>query len=109
MSAVNLPTWEDYSPGDPDVCVWCHVTGCADATAVHLPVCPSVTGLWPAMPHHVARRTCCAVCDHLFVLGDLSAEVPDPADAQWSLTVCAPCSLLRRDEAERLIPEVKPR
>lgn len=92
--------------------MWCHVTGCLgypDHPPLHLPVCPSVTGLWPVMPGHVQRDTCCALCHHVFVLGEYHAEVVDPLDPQWSLTVCQPCALLRHEEAERLIPEVKPR
>lgn len=109
MSAVDgpvgLPTWRDYSPGDPDVCVWCRVSGCSikSIEVVHGPTCPSVTGLWPVMPADVDRGVRCAVdgCGHVFDLGEYRAEVPDPADSDVVITVCVPCSLLHRDEAWR--------
>lgn len=107
----RLPTWEDYRPGDPDVCVWCHVPGCTgypENPPEHRPTCPSVTGLWPVQPHHVERGTCCALCEYVFVLGDLSVAVPDPADPDWSITVCRFCGITRRDEAQELIPRARP-
>lgn len=102
-SPVGLPTWEDYRPGDPDVCVWCHVTGCSiqSIEVQHGATCPSVTGMWPVTPRHVQRSTCCAVdgCDHVFQLGEYMAEIPHPDKPDQSISVCVICSLLHRDDA----------
>lgn len=98
---MTLPTWRDYQPGDRDVCVWCHVTGCSvrSVTVEHLPVCPSVTGLWPVMPGDVGNTCCVPGCLTRFDLGDHYALIPADDDPDWSITVCVPCSLLRPDEA----------
>lgn len=97
---ITLPTWEDYSPGDPDVCVWCKAPGCSikSIEVEHGPTCPSVTGLWPVMKNDAGR---CGVndCPSVFELGDYYAMVDDPEDSNVSIVVCVPCSLLHREEA----------
>lgn len=101
MSAPTLPTWQDYQPGDPDVCVWCRAPGCSikSIEVQHGSTCPSVTGLWPVMPDSAGMSCSVTSCDTTLSLGDYYAEVSHAETPNLFITVCVPCSLLHRDEA----------
>lgn len=102
---VELVTWQDYTPGDPDVCVWCGASGCSikSIEVQHEQRCPSVNGMWPVMPDQsdYTSMMSCSVnsCDHMFTLGEYYALVPDKEDPDIGIVVCIPCSFLHRNEA----------
>lgn len=56
------------SGGAYDVCVYCQAPGCEDGSAVHLPDCPSVTGVYPVTRDDVEKGMVCTQCGSEFSL-----------------------------------------